>query len=168
MSRSEELVVCGFDPGTKRIGYGIVSFSRGKAACLSYGKLFQTAPPSLLSLGEETKKLFLHYSPSHVAIERVFFGRNSSSALPVSEARGVLCFLAKEAGLPLLEFTPQEVKSSVSGYGRADKMALARMVKIILGLKNNSLLPDESDALAIALAAVFHLQGNTQLTSRKF
>lgn len=158
MSNSKNFVICGFDPGTIRIGYGIVSFSRGRASCLGYGKLFRTASPSLVSLGEETKKLLLRFSPSHVAIEKVFFGRNRNSALAVSEARGVLCFLAKQAGLPLLEFTPQEVKSAVSGYGRADKVALARMVKIILGLKKNSLLPDESDALAIALAAGFRLE----------
>lgn len=163
-------VVLGIDPGSATTGYGIVapatdlSDEGGLHAfhALAYGVLttqrHEPAEQRLLSLYHQVRDLIREYRPSHVAIEQLFFGRNVSTAVTVGQARGVLLLAVAEAGLSLSEYKPAEIKFTVAGFGKADKVQMQRMVRLLLGLDTVPRPDDAADALAIALCHLRHAQ----------
>lgn len=148
----------GIDPGSRNLGYGLVAKSGNRLQPLAHGTLrFDAKVESnerLLEIYRRVKALIEELKPDHVAIEKVFFAKNVISALKLGQARGVAILAVSEAGLPLFEYSPNEVKSATAGFGHARKEQVAKMVTILLGARGFE-STDASDALAIAIC---HLQ----------
>jgi len=151
------MVVLGIDPGTVRVGYGCINKNSDLTmiACGVVGDAKKDNADRLLHIGNEIEKLIKTYNPDVVGVEKVYFSKNKKTALSVAEARGVILYTARKLGVPVLEFTPTDVKSVVAGDGKSDKAALAKIVGITLGEKNIDGPDDVSDALAIAIRASF-------------
>ncbi|MGA7671148.1 MAG: crossover junction endodeoxyribonuclease RuvC [Nitrolancea sp.] len=150
-------VVVGFDPGTARLGFGVLEGDDAPAP-LDYG-VIETAAGE--PMAERLKQLYEHvgeilrtYHPSVCAIEQLFFSRNVTTALSVGQARGIVMLAAAQAGIQVVEYTPAEVKQAVSGYGKADKAQMQEMVRLILGLQEIPYPDDAADALAVALCHI--------------
>ena len=153
----------GVDPGSRVTGYGVVSSQGSRLQCVKYGAIKGSNlsrgapfPERLRKIHEELATLLEQYSPSVVAVEQVFHAVNARSALQLGHARGVILLAAAQLGIPLVEYSPLEIKKSVSGYGRADKEQTQTMVRILLNLKEKPKPYDASDALAVALCHVFN------------
>ena len=149
--------IIGIDPGIARTGFGIVAKEGVKLYAIEYGCIFtktkKSASNRLFEIYQELLRVIKKYKPDELAIERLFFAKNVKTALTVSEARGAILLLAGEIGLPVKEFTPLQVKQALTGFGRADKTQMQKMVKLILGLSEIPKPDDAADALAIALCA---------------
>ncbi|MCX6788363.1 MAG: crossover junction endodeoxyribonuclease RuvC [Candidatus Jorgensenbacteria bacterium] len=152
------MIVLGIDPGTTRIGYGVVNASSTSVEYITSGVLKITKTESsalrLRSISLELEKLLKLVKPEKVGVERLFFAKNKKTALSVAEARGVIIEKITSAGIILFEPTPNEVKIAVTGSGTSSKSAVAKMVSIILKIKTVGLLDDETDALAIAISSI--------------
>ena len=148
------MIALGIDPGTRRIGYGVVECSGPEVVFIDAGILPIIADDDVSAL-EETKNgidaLIKKHKPDVVAIEKLFFAKNTKTALAVAQARGVILLATKERGVRIKEYTPNEVKSGVAGYGMADKKAILKMVRLILHKENLAVIDDASDALALAI-----------------
>ena len=149
------VVVLGIDPGTAHTGYGVV-FSRGRTLAALDGGVIETAPGeplerrlSLIHL--QVCELIDEHEPEAVAIEDLYFGQNVASALAVGQARGVVLLAAGQAGLPCFSYTPQQIKQSVCGSGRAEKDQVQRMVGALLTLPEPPKPDHAADALAVAI-----------------
>jgi crossover junction endodeoxyribonuclease RuvC len=153
-----ELVIAGFDPGTARLGFGVIQGDDNPVP-LDYGVIETAAdvnmPERLKQLYEGVTAILRDYRPAVCAIEQLFFSRNVTTALSVGQARGIVMLAAAQAAVPVVEYTPAEVKQSVSGYGKADKNQMQEMVRIILGLHEAPWPDDAADALAVAIC---HMQ----------
>ena len=149
------MLTLGVDPGTARLGYGVVRTHGQDREALAYGVLETTAavpmPERLLTLHAGLRDVIEEFLPSAMAVERLFFARNVTTALTVGQARGVILLVAAQYGIPVFEYTPAEVKQSVSGYGKAEKEQMQEMVRLVLGLDHLPQPDDAADALAIAL-----------------
>jgi len=148
--------VLGIDPGVSRCGYGCLSGSTGVAPeVVAVGVL--TTPPSdplperLAALHRDLRALIAELQPSAVAVERVFFQVNARTAMSVGQASGLAMAAAAQAGCEVVQYTPNEVKQAVAGYGSATKEQVQRMVQSLLGLAEVPRPPDAADALALAL-----------------
>ena len=152
------MITLGIDPGTARLGYGVVSDDADLRA-LAFGAVEtrpdRPMPERLLILFERLGELCRVYRPDVVAVEQLFFARNVTTAIVVGQARGVVLLAAATAGVPVVEYTPAEVKQAVVGFGRADKEQMQEMVRLLLGLEHRPDPDDAADALAVALC---HLQ----------
>lgn len=151
------MTVLGIDPGTTRIGYGVIDITKGALAHRASGLLeidssLQGAD-RLCAIEEALEILITKTEPSVVGLERLFFSKNKKTALAVAEARGVLAATVAKHKLPLRELTPNEVKLAVAGNGNATKHAVAKMVSALLHTDLSALVDDATDALAIAIAA---------------
>ncbi len=150
------MLALGIDPGTATTGYGLVrSTAQGDLAVVEYG-VIQTSPQlpmeqRLLILYQKLNELILLHRPQLGAVEKLFFSRNVTTAITVSQARGVILLCMAQAGLELMEYTPMEVKQAVAGYGGAEKKQMQLMVKALLGLETIPKPDDAADALAIAI-----------------
>jgi crossover junction endodeoxyribonuclease RuvC len=151
------MIILGLDPGTTRAGYGLVQIQGGKAQLLEAGLLKVPSKGDkadiLEAIRSEIVKLCAKHEPKVIAIEKLFFAKNRKTALAVAEARGVMLMAAREAGADIHEYSPNEVKIAVTGYGGADKKAVLKMVRLILKAPDLKVIDDASDALAIALTA---------------
>lgn len=148
------MISLGIDPGTRRIGYGIIEKVHADIRFVVAGILEIESSDDVPALHETKKEidaLIKKYKPDVLAIEKLFFAKNQKTALAVAQARGVVLLAAAECGLPIREFTPNEVKLGISGYGLADKKAMLKMVQLILGRHDLKIIDDASDALAIAI-----------------
>ena len=149
------MIVLGIDPGTAITGYGVVERVGSRVRAVDYGCI--TTPPGmplpqrLLEIRGAIADLIETRGPSLVAVERLFFNRNVQTAFAVGQARGAILLTAAEHGIPVFEFTPSEVKTAVTGYGRAPKEQVQRMVQVVLGLPELPKPDDAADALAIAI-----------------
>lgn len=147
--------ILGVDPGLATVGYGVIDVAKGKLVPVDYGVIETPAKlplPRRLSLVYQGMKDLLNvYSPHVIAFEELFFYHNVNTALPVGHARGVLLLSAEEAGLPMYEFTPMQIKLATVGYGHAEKKQVQEMVRVRLGLKNTPKPDDAADALAVAI-----------------
>lgn len=148
------MIALGIDPGTRRIGYGIVEANGQYVEFIAAGILEITTNDDIAAL-EETKKgidaLIKKYKPEILGIEKLFFAKNTKTALAVAQARGVILLATKERGVRIKEYTPNEVKLGISGYGFADKKAVLKMVRLILKKQDLKVIDDASDALALAI-----------------
>ncbi len=147
--------VLGIDCGTERTGYGVID-SDGRAHTMVAAGCIRSSPRDplerrLLGIANELRAVLSEYRPESVAVEEVFFSVNARSALKLSHVRGVALLLIAEASVEFAEYSPLEVKSSVVGYGRAEKSQVQQMVASLLHLTHPLDSEDASDALAIAI-----------------
>lgn len=156
------MTILGIDPGTTRIGYGVIRLKRAPEL-VAYGVVgdkTKTAPDRLTAIRRELTSLVRSYKPDAVGIEKVYFSKNKKTALSVAEARGVMILLLNEMAIPVFEFTPSNVKRVVAGDGSCDKKSLARIVAMTLNIDTIEGPDDASDALALALRTSFELLTN--------
>lgn len=155
--------ILGIDPGMALMGYGIVEQKGSSLVPITYGVIRTGAQQSpgarLVKLYSELTELLDQYQPTAFAIEELFFNKNVSSAISVGQARGVALLAAAERELEIYEFTPLQVKASVTGEGKAQKEQVAFMVLRLLGLRETPKPDDVTDALAIAICG---LHGSTR------
>jgi crossover junction endodeoxyribonuclease RuvC len=148
----------GIDPGTAITGYGILDIDGDIIKVIDYGCIKTSsknkASDRLTQICRDVKKLISKHKPKWVAVEKLFFGSNVTTAMSVGQARGVIILAAAQAGVDIAEYTPLEVKMALTGYGRADKQQMQQMVKRLLKLESIPKPDDAADALAIALCHV--------------
>jgi crossover junction endodeoxyribonuclease RuvC len=152
----------GIDPGTATTGFGLVEqLPDGGLRAVDYGVITTpkeaSAPDRLLLLYQQLTELLLLHRPQTSAVEKLFFQKNVSTALAVGQARGVTLLAIAQTGLEVAEYTPNEVKQAVAGYGSADKRQVQEMVRVLLSLPEIPRPDDAADALAIAIC---HLHTN--------
>lgn len=116
-------------------------------------------PERLLYLFQRLEELVQRHVPDVLAVEQVYFARNVTTALTVGQARGVVLLIAAQNGIPVVEYTPSEVKHAIAGYGKADKAQIQEMVRLILALDYTPHPDDAADALAIAVCHAHHASG---------
>lgn len=148
------MTILGVDPGTKRVGYGLVRLEGGSFRFLASGVLKiknRPNPETLKEISVQLKALIKRWRPNVLGVERLYFVKNISSGLGVAEARGVIILAALEKGIRVVECSPNEVKSGLTGYGHTDKAGMIKMVRLTLGLPGLKLTPDAADALGIAI-----------------
>ncbi len=152
--------VLGIDPGTGRVGWGIVNHERGVDSLVECGcfetKTNSELPERLLKIFLFLQDLIKKYKPDILSVESLFFATNVKTAFDVGAARGVILLAGEEAKIPIFQYTPLQVKSSLVGYGQADKHQIQFMVTKILHLKETPKPDDAADAVAIALTHLFH------------
>jgi crossover junction endodeoxyribonuclease RuvC len=152
--------ILGIDPGLASTGYGIIDADGNRFAHVADG-VIETGPGStlgdrLLALSRALERILDQYRPSEAGIERLYFGRNTTTAIPVAEARGVvLCALASR-GIPCHEYPPATVKQAVVGSGRAEKDQVQEMVRLIFRLRDRPASSHAADALAVAFCHSTH------------
>jgi crossover junction endodeoxyribonuclease RuvC len=147
--------IIGIDPGTGILGFGVIDVEKGKAKMVDAGVIrtpireddavrLQTIFDELTSIIKDTK-------PAQMSVEKLFFAQNVTTAMTVAQARGVVLLCGKRAGLEIFEYTPQQIKQALTGYGRADKKQMQEMVRVVLELKDVPKPDDCADALAAAI-----------------
>jgi crossover junction endodeoxyribonuclease RuvC len=148
----------GIDPGSERTGYGCVETAGSRHRVVLCGAISTPArasfPEKLLVIHQRLAALIAECRPDCVAVENLFYAVNARTALRLGHARGVAMLAAVEAGLPVVEYTPAEIKRAVVGYGRAEKQQVQHMVKLLLGLAAPPSPHDAADALAVAICHV--------------
>ena len=145
--------ILGIDPGSARIGYGLISDGRRLTAA-DFGVIdLKISDPHerLRGLSKAVRALLKKTAPDIVALEKLYFSTNQKTGIAVAESRGAIRLLILEADIPLFEYGPGEVKLAITNNGAADKTAVAKMVKKILGLTEIKGPDDVTDALAIAI-----------------
>ena len=152
---ADRVVVLGIDPGTITTGFGAVSLEGGATRALGWGSLTTSSKAPLAErlarIHAEVARRIEEYRPDEIAVENVFQAKNVKSALKLGHARGVALLAAAQAGLPIFEYAPREVKQSVVGTGSATKRQVSSMVRRLLELGDAEMREDESDAVAVAL-----------------
>lgn len=147
----------GIDPGIERLGYAVLEFSGSEIRPVSYGLITtkKETPKNerLLQIYDDLVRLIEQFKPERMSVETLIFAKNVKTALVVSEVRGVILLLSARFGLPLYEFTPLQVKTGLTGYGRSSKTQIQKAVKMVLKLNEIPRPDDVSDAVAIALCA---------------
>ena len=149
------MTILGIDPGLATVGFGIIEKIGTKYRAIEYGAII-TKPHQLLEkrineIFEEVSALIERHRPDCVAVEELFFNSNVTTAIDVAQARGAVLLAAYRGGVDIYEYTPLEIKSSVVGYGRAEKQQVQYMVRLMLGLNGTPKPDDTADALAVAL-----------------
>jgi len=151
-------IILGIDPGIADTGYGVIKSEGSRLTCLVYGSIKTSSKLDLISrleiLHKELDKIIKKYKPELAAIEQLFFNKNVRTALIVGQARGVILLTLKQNKLDIVDYTPSQVKSAVSAYGKASKLQVQKMVKLILNLKELPQPDDAADALAIAICGL--------------
>ena len=152
----------GIDPGTATTGYGLVRLEQdGGLLAVKYGVITtpKNTPPAdrLVMLYDQMQELLREHKPDTAAVEKLFFQRNITTAIAVGQARGVMLLSLAQAGLEVFEYTPNEIKQAVAGYGSAGKRQMQEMVRVLLALESIPKPDDAADALAVAIT---HLNTN--------
>jgi crossover junction endodeoxyribonuclease RuvC len=160
--------VFGIDPGSARTGYGCIESTGSRHRIVTCGAIATAGarafPDKLKDIHARLTELIAGCAPDCVAIENLFHALNVRSALKLGHARGVAMLAAVQSGVPVVEYTPAEIKRAVVGYGRAEKPQVQQMVKLLLGLAAKPASHDAADALAVAICHV-HSHGRRQLAS---
>ncbi len=153
------MVILGIDPGIGRMGWGSIEVQNSEFRIQNSGCVETSAeqdfPERLLQVHQAVVKIIGEYKPDVLAIEELFFGTNAKTALVVGQARGVILLAAAEKNIPVAVYTPLQVKVAVTGYGKAEKTQVGKMVQTILKLKEIPKPDDTADALAVALTHAF-------------
>ena len=152
--------IIGIDPGTGILGFGIIESNKSGKATLVDGGVIRTPVKEddavrLQTIFDELTDIIIDTKPTEMAVEKLFFAQNVTTAMTVAQARGVVLLCGMQAGLKIAEYTPLQIKQALTGYGRAEKAQMQEMVRIILGLKETPKPDDCADALA---AAICHAQ----------
>ena len=160
--------ILGIDPGTARLGYGVIEDSP-QPSLVTFGCITTPArdsqPKRLLSIYRQLGEVIDSAAPDEVAVERLFFNQNVTTAFAVGEARGVVLLRAAEAGCPVSDYSPLQIKQTLVGYGRADKRQVQTMVSIALALQKPPTPDDAADALAVAICHA-HMRSAQQLLAQ--
>ena len=151
-------IILGIDPGIADTGYGVVAKDKaGELVCLAYGSIKTKAKTELSDrleiISRQMAGIIRKYKPKLISVEQLFFCKNIKTALIVGQARGVVLLTAKQNKVPVVEFTPLQIKQAVSAYGKASKMQVQKMVKLLLNLDDIPRPDDAADALAAAICA---------------
>lgn len=161
--------IIGIDPGTGILGFGVVDIVGNKTKLVTAGVI---TTPAHTPIDERLEEIFdglteiiAETKPSVMAIEKLFFSRNVTTAISVAQARGVAMLTGRKAKLPIAEYTPQQIKQSLTGYGKADKKQVQEMVRIQLGLSETPKPDDCADALAAAITHFMMSRGGVLLTN---
>jgi len=148
------MIILGIDPGTTRIGFGVILVTGSKMKAIEYGIISNPGrdrAKDLMATAKNLTALIKRHRPNKAGIEKLFFTTNRTTGMAVSEMRGAILLTLTQNSINVFEFTPQQVKQAVSGYGRAQKAQVETMVRIILGIKEPIAPDDAADALAIAI-----------------
>lgn len=150
--------ILGVDPGIATCGYGVVDSSGNLLRMVTYGAVETdknlAVERRLQLVYEGISELITTYQPDIISVEQLFFNRNVTTAIVVGQARGVILLAASQQGLPIMEYTPLQVKQSVVGYGKATKEQVILMVQRLLALREKPKPDDAADALAMAICAL--------------
>jgi crossover junction endodeoxyribonuclease RuvC len=156
--------IIGIDPGTGILGFGVIDFAGGKAKMVTAGVI---TTPAHTPLDQRLEEIFdgltdiiAETKPAIMSIEKLFFAQNVTTAMSVSHARGVAMLTGRKAKLPIHEYTPQQIKQTLTGYGKADKKQVQEMVRLQLGLKVVPKPDDCADALAAAITYALMSRGS--------
>ncbi len=159
------MILLGIDPGTAICGYGFIENDGGKLTALKYGAITTSSKARmqdrLEKIYDELDAMIKDYQPEVIGIEKLFFGRNSTTAIPVGQARGIVLLAAVKNQVEIVERTPNEIKQSVTGYGGASKEQVIYMVTKLLKLVEEPKPDDVADALAVAICTA-HTVDNFQ------
>lgn len=150
------MIILGIDPGTTRIGYGVIEKSGNNYEFIDAGLITtknKKQGSKLIEINKKIISLVNKFNPEKAGVEKLFFSKNKKTALNVSEARGVIIYSLTKKSIPITEVSPNKAKTSVTGNGNASKDAVAKMVGYILNIDTNKYIDDTTDALAIAIAA---------------
>ncbi|MDO4743699.1 MAG: crossover junction endodeoxyribonuclease RuvC [bacterium] len=152
--------VLGIDPGYAIIGYGVVDYRCNRFSPVSFGAVTTAATEKfsvrLEKIYDGINEIINTYKPDAMSIEKLFFNTNTKTAIDVAQARGVILLAAKKNNVPVFEYTPLQVKQSVTGYGRAEKKQIMEMTRILLNLDKVPKPDDTADALALAVCHSHH------------
>ena len=176
------MIILGIDPGIAIVGWGVIRFENSKSTALDYGSVM-TGPE--LSVEERLEIIYdrldsiiKKYRPDAVSVEELFWNTNQKTGIIVAEARGTILLCARKNGIDIFEYTPLQVKQSVTGYGRAEKKQIISLVTMMLGLDAPPKPDDTADALALALCHAhcsssrvgkyFNASANAGLGRRKY
>ena len=151
--------ILGIDPGLATVGYGVIEYNEPHFSVLGYGAVTTPAHTEITKrlsmIYDDISALIARYDPTELAIEELFFNTNATTGIAVAEARGVILLSAVEAGVPIAEYTPLQIKQSVVGYGRAEKHQVIAMVTQFLHLPKPPKPDDTADALAAAITHAY-------------
>ena len=149
------MIIFGIDPGFAITGYGVVEKLGNKYKVMDYGVITTKAGLDLSVrlniMYEEIVRKFNQYNPDYVAMEELFFCKNITTGIAVAHGRGVLLLAIAQMGKPFYEYTPLQIKQAITGYGKADKKQMQKMVQVLLNLDSIPKPDDAADALAVAL-----------------
>lgn len=149
------MIVLGIDPGYAIVGYGVVEYKNNCFKTINYGAITTPAGTPFVNrldkIYNEISDIIKHFNPQALSIEKLFFNTNTSTAIDVAQARGVILLAAQHANVPVFEYTPLQVKQAVTGYGRAEKRQVMELTKTLLGLSKVPKPDDTADALAMAI-----------------
>lgn len=147
--------ILGIDPGTGILGFGVIDVDKGKAKLVDAGVIRTPVKENdavrLQTIFEELTGIIAETKPTEMSVEKLFFAQNVTTAMTVSQARGVVLLAGQQAGLNIYEYTPLQIKQAMTGYGRAEKKQIQEMVRVILSLKEIPKPDDCADALAAAI-----------------
>lgn len=167
------MVILGLDPGTATTGYGIIASSKrhGEFGLVDFGVISTSSKLSdaerLEILAKDVVEVIKRFKPDAVGIEKLFLTTNQKTVMTVSQARGVVLLVCQQHRVPILEFTPLQVKNFVCGYGKAEKKQVQYIIQKTFKLKTLPKPDDAADALAIALCAAHHYIRGSQLSTRR-
>ena len=149
------MVILGIDPGYAIVGYGVVNYVNNNFKPITFGAVTTPAgmdfPQRLDIIFNGITELIEKTKPDALSIEKLYFNTNTTTAIDVAQARGVIVLAARRCGVPIFEYTPLQVKQAVTGYGRAEKRQIIEMTKTLLGLSKAPNPDDTADALALAI-----------------
>lgn len=166
------MLILGIDPGTATVGFGYIEVEDGQPArALSYG-VIQTdkamaMPDRLAVVHTDMTELLGELAPDVMVVEELFFFRNVNTAIPVAQARGVILLAAAQAGVPVVGYTPMQVKKTVAGSGKAEKIEVQEAIRDLLELESIPRPDDAADALSLALTHWQHLEGTGETPTFK-
>ena len=153
--------ILGIDPGYAIVGYGVLDYDGSRFSVLGFGAVTTAADlpfeRRLMSIYDDMRVLIQTYRPDEMSIEKLFFNTNQKTGIDVAQARGVTLLAAAQAGVEIFEYTPLQVKSSITGYGRAEKQQVQEMTRTILHLKEVPKPDDTADAVALAVTHAYSL-----------
>lgn len=151
----DKLVIFGIDPGYAIVGCGVVKYERGEFALMGYGAVTTDKDmpfnERLEKIYTDLTELLVRFKPDAVSIEKLYFNTNQKTAIDVAQARGVIVLAVQNLKIPIFEYTPLQVKQSIVGYGRAEKIQVQTMTKMFLHLDKIPKPDDAADALALAI-----------------
>ncbi len=149
------MIIIGIDPGTATTGYGVVELKDSDMICLDYGVIETSKSLSssfrLDILNKELLSIIKKYDPQILSVEKLYFFKNSKTVIPVSQSKGVIIMTASRENVPVYEFTPPQIKLAVTGYGKADKKQVQKMICATLNLEEIPQPDDAADALGVAI-----------------
>ena len=162
----DSVIILGVDPGSRVTGYGLIQVEGNRVCCIEYGGVLGTIrgqsnlfPDRLRRIHSKLHDVLKRHAPAVMAVEDIFHAVNAKSALKLGQTRGVILLAAGQFEIPLVEYTPLEVKKAVVGYGRASKEQIQMMVRTLLNLREEPQPHDAADALAVALCHAFRGRG---------